>query len=79
MEVYHGTAARFPIKELTYGPDESAQMGTLRWARVCQVFWTKPAAFLCPPPRNSLAIWETSVSSVFRLLRLQRVSPPVWE
>ena len=34
MEVYHGTAARFPIKELTYGPDESAQMGTLRWARL---------------------------------------------
>lgn len=28
MEVYHGTAARFPIKELTYGPDTSAQLGT---------------------------------------------------
>ena len=27
MEVYHGTAARFPIKELTHGPDESAQLG----------------------------------------------------
>lgn len=28
MEVYHGTAARFPIKQLTYGPDTSAQLGT---------------------------------------------------
>ena len=28
MEVYHGTAARFPIRELTYGPDGSAMMGT---------------------------------------------------
>ena len=28
MKAYHGTAARFPIKELTYGPDTSAQLGT---------------------------------------------------
>ena len=28
MEVYHGTAGRFPVKELTYGPDTSAQLGT---------------------------------------------------
>lgn len=27
MHVYHGTAAKFPIKELTSGPDSSAQFG----------------------------------------------------
>ena len=27
MQVYHGTAANFPIKQLTYGPDSSAQLG----------------------------------------------------
>ena len=27
MDVYHGTAARFPTQELTYGPDTSATLG----------------------------------------------------
>ena len=27
MEVYHGTAAHFPIKELTHGPDTAALLG----------------------------------------------------
>ena len=28
MEVYRGTGARFLVKELTYGPDTAAQLGT---------------------------------------------------
>ena len=27
MQVYHGTSIKFPIKELTYGPDSSAHFG----------------------------------------------------
>ena len=64
MRVYHGTAARFPMKQLTGGPDTSALLGT-----------PKPGLWLTTEPRlaATYASWsaDCTESNYLRVIALE--------